>query len=164
PPAFAHFLRERACSAMFLTAALFNQIASSEPEAFHSLDALLVGGEALDSRWIRHVLRHGPPGRLLNGYGPTENTTFSACYLIEQVAEDAQTIPIGFPIANTQAYVMDRHMQPVPIGVPGELYVAGAGLARGYLNQPALTAEKFVPHPYSEQPGERLYRTGDLVR
>ncbi|HEU5227255.1 MAG TPA: amino acid adenylation domain-containing protein, partial [Ktedonobacteraceae bacterium] len=164
PPAFAYFLRERTCSAMFITAALFNQIVSSEAAAFSSVNSLLVGGEALDSRWIRHALQHGPPRRLLNGYGPTENTTFSACYLIEHVAEEAQTIPIGFPIANTQAYVLDRQMQPVPIGVLGELYVAGAGLARGYLNQPDLTAEKFVPHPHSEQPGVRLYRTGDLVR
>ena len=96
--------------------------------------------------------------------GPTESTTFTSWYLIEQVSADATTVPIGGPIANTQLYVLDRHLQPVPMGVPGELYVGGAGLARGYLDRPELTAERFVPDPFSAEPEARLYRTGDLVR
>jgi acyl carrier protein len=99
---------------------------------------------------------------LINGYGPTESTTFTCCHLIK--SSGARSIPIGRPLANTQIYVLDRNYQPAPVGVPGELYVGGDGLARGYLNEPEQTAEKFIPHLFSTTPGERLYRTGDLVR
>src|SRR5581483_9521962 len=103
--------------------------------------------------------------KIINGYGPTENTTFSCCYPIERpLPVEVTSIPIGRPISNTQAYVVDEYGQPAPIGESGELYLGGAGLARGYLNQPSLTAERFVPDWLSGQPGERLYKTGDLVR
>ncbi|HEY0601977.1 MAG TPA: condensation domain-containing protein, partial [Herpetosiphonaceae bacterium] len=109
---------------------------------------------------------------LINGYGPTESTTFASWYEVETLPEDTTTVPIGRPIANTTLYVLDAQMQPVPIGAPGELYIGGDGLARGYFRRPSLTAEKFVPNPFSgenslepgTQPGARLYRTGDLVR
>jgi acyl-CoA synthetase (AMP-forming)/AMP-acid ligase II len=94
-------------------------------------------------------------------YGPTETTIWST---IHQVEEGSELISIGRPIANTQIYLLDSYEQPVPIGVPGELHIGGVGLARGYLNRPELTAEKFIHHPYSEQPGARLYKTGDLAR
>jgi acyl-coenzyme A synthetase/AMP-(fatty) acid ligase len=100
--------------------------------------------------------------RVYNLYGPSEDTTYSTWALLPAASNGP--VPIGEPINNTQCYVLDASGQPVPIGVNGELYLGGAGLARGYLGQPALTAERFVPHPFSSQPGARLYRTGDLVR
>jgi amino acid adenylation domain-containing protein len=162
PRDLAAFLREREISSLFLTSALFNQVAQLAPDAFGSVRDLLVGGEAVDPGAMRRVLRAGPPARLLNGYGPTENTTFSVCFVITEVAEGAATVPIGRPIANTRAYVLDERLQLVPLGVEGELFLGGDGLAREYLNAPELTRERFVESP--SVPGERLYKTGDLVR
>ena len=164
PPDFSAELRRQDITTMFITAALFNQIASEDPRAFQSLRHVLVGGSAVDPKWAREVLERGAPGRLLNAYGPTESTTFAAWYHIESVSEDAATIPIGRPLANTELYVLDPHCNLVPVGVPGELYIGGDGLATGYLKQPLLTEEKFVPHPFSVDAQARLYRTGDLVR
>jgi hypothetical protein len=101
---------------------------------------------------------------LINGYGPTENTTFTCCYRPAGAWPEDQPVPIGRPIANTRVYVLDKHMAPVPIGMPGELYASGDGLAQGYLNQPELTAQKFVPNPFKTDCCPRLYRTGDIVR
>jgi amino acid adenylation domain-containing protein len=151
-------------TAMFLTTALFNQMARLAPAAFRNLRHLLVGGEEVTPRWMREVLLHGAPQRLLHVYGPTESTTFATWHLVTAVDEEAATVPIGRPIANTEVYVLDRHLQPVPIGVPGELCLGGDGLARGYLDRPELTAEKFIPHPFRTTPGARLYRTGDMAR
>jgi aspartate racemase len=167
PREFAAVLREHEISAMFLTTALFNQVAREVPDAFASLTHLLFGGEAVDPRWVEAVLSHGPPRRLLHVYGPTESTTFATSHLVASIPHEAPSIPIGRPIANTRAFVLDRFGQPVPIGVPGELYLGGDGLARSYLNRPGLTAERFVPNPFAAfgaEPGERLYRTGDRVR
>ncbi|HEX8148206.1 MAG TPA: condensation domain-containing protein, partial [Pyrinomonadaceae bacterium] len=97
-------------------------------------------------------------------YGPTECTTFAAWHLVGEVPEGAATVPIGRPLSNTELYVLDGGLRPVPVCVAGELYIGGPGLARGYLNRPGLTAEKFIPHPFSAEPGARLYRTGDVVR
>jgi amino acid adenylation domain-containing protein len=163
PQDFAKALRKREITTMFLTVALFNQIAAQVPDAFATMRDLMVGGDALEPKWINEVLRHGRPKRLLNGYGPTETTTFAAWHDVKEVAE-GKSVPIGRPISNTQLYVLDRAMQPVPIGVAGELYIGGPGLARGYVNGPELTAQKFVPHPFSSERGARLYKTGDLVR
>jgi amino acid adenylation domain-containing protein len=164
PQNFAVFLRSQGISVLFLTTALFNQIAQEAPSAFGSLKHLLFGGEAVDPKWVREVFKHAAPQRLLHVYGPTENTTFTSWYLVEKVSEEATTIPIGRPISNTQIYVLDGQLQPVAVGVPGELYIGGEGLAREYLNRRELTQEKFVPHPFSSQPGDRLYKTGDKVR
>jgi amino acid adenylation domain-containing protein len=164
PGVFAAQIRDQEISALFLTTALFNQLAQEVPGAFQSVRHLLFGGEAVDPRWVREVLNHDPPERLLHVYGPTESTTFASWQMIERVAEGATTVPIGSPIANTKLYVLDRHFNLVPIGVPGELYIGGDGLARNYLNRAELTAEKFIPNPFSEEPGGRLYKTGDLVR
>ncbi|HEX5888650.1 MAG TPA: alpha/beta fold hydrolase, partial [Pyrinomonadaceae bacterium] len=101
---------------------------------------------------------------LVNGYGPTENTTFTACHRMTEANQICETVSIGRPISNTQIYILDSGMKPVPVGVVGELYTGGDGLARGYLRRPALTAERFVPNPFSQEAGERLYRTGDLAR
>jgi amino acid adenylation domain-containing protein len=151
-------------SVMFLTTALFNQMAQSVPEAFAPLRYLLFGGEASEAQSVRRVLAGGKPQHLLHVYGPTESTTFTTWYEVTEVAAGARTIPIGRSISNTEVWVLDRHGQVAPVGVVGELYIGGDGLARDYLRRPELTAEKFVPHPYSEEPGARLYRTGDLVR
>jgi amino acid adenylation domain-containing protein len=157
-------IREQGVTTMFLTTALFNQLAREAPGTFQSIRHLLFGGEAVDPHWVKTVLEHEPPERLLHVYGPTESTTFTTWYLVEEVTEAAKTVPIGKPLSNTQAYVLDRALQPVPVGVAGELYIGGAGLARGYLNRPELTADRFVPDPFSNEPGTRLYRSGDLVR
>jgi amino acid adenylation domain-containing protein len=164
PRTFATQLAEGRITALWLTAGLFNQYSREVPTAFAGLPWLLVGGEALDPGWIRRVLQAGPPRRLLNGYGPTECTTFSATQPVAEVPEGTVAIPIGRPIANAQAHVLDRRLQPQPLGVAGELYVGGDGLAFGYLGRPDLTAERFVPDPFAATPGGRLYRTGDLVR
>lgn len=164
PHKLAEVLENEQISTLFLTTALFNEVARQIPTAFRTLKHVLFGGEPCDARWPREVLRNGPPRRLINVYGPTECTTFATWQLIESVPEHAQTIPIGRAITNTEAYVLDAQMRPVPTNVPGELYLGGPGLALGYLNRPELTRERFVTHPASTDPQARLYRTGDLVR
>jgi amino acid adenylation domain-containing protein len=121
----------------------------------------LVGGEAFSGELARRIL--GKVGRIWNLYGPTETTIWSTCWCVADAVETA-TVAIGKPIANTHVYVLDEHYQLVPRGTVGQLYVAGAGVSQGYLNRPGLTAEKFIPHRFSGEPGERLYRTGDLAR
>ncbi|HSP79762.1 MAG TPA: condensation domain-containing protein, partial [Myxococcaceae bacterium] len=164
PKQLAHALREEGITVQFLTTALFNQVARELPDAFSSLRSLLFGGEAAEPSAVRRVLESKPPLRLVNAYGPTETTTFATSYGITHVPEGASAVPIGQPISNTSAYVLDEHLRPVPVGVPGELYVGGEGVARGYLGRPELTAERFLPDPFSTTPGARLYRTGDKVR
>lgn len=164
PQDFAAEIKSRGITTMFLTTALFNVLAREAPSTFSTVKNLLTGGEAADPKSFRQVLQAGPPARLVHVYGPTENTTFSTWHHIVDVSEDAMTIPIGRPISNTELYVLDRNYEPVPVGVPGELFIGGAGLARAYLNRPDLTAETFIPHRFSSVPGARLYRTGDLVR
>jgi amino acid adenylation domain-containing protein len=164
PRDLAEFLEREKITTLFLTTALFNQIAAETPRAFRHLKHLLFGGEAVDPNAVRTILREGAPQRLLHVYGPTENTTFSSWHLVKDVPKGAGTIPIGRAISNTQLYVLDRNLAPVPPGVPGELHAGGDGLAQGYLQRPKLTAEKFIPHPFKPDPDERLYKTGDLVR
>ncbi len=164
PTEFKQALAEHHISAMFLTTALFNQIAQSLPETFAPLRYLLFGGEASDPQSVRRVLERGKPQHLLHVYGPTESTTFTTWYEVRDVEAGARTIPIGRPLSNTEVWILDRHVHLAPVGVAGELYIGGDGLARYYLRRPELTAEKFVPHPFSAEPGARLYRTGDLVR
>ncbi|HKN83271.1 MAG TPA: amino acid adenylation domain-containing protein [Pyrinomonadaceae bacterium] len=163
PRDFAEEIRRQRIDTLFLTAALFNQIARELPEAFAPLEHLLFGGEAADPSAVRQVLEKGGPRRLLNVYGPTESTTFASWQLVREVPGAAVTIPIGRPISNTRLYILDLHLQPVPVGVTGELHIAGDGLARGYLD-PSLTAERFVPDPFASEPAGRLYKTGDLTR
>ncbi|WP_158792239.1 amino acid adenylation domain-containing protein, partial [Granulicella sp. L60] len=157
-------LKQHAVNILWLAVGLFNQHTASDFEEFGRLRYLIVGGDALDPRSIEHVLRSNPPQRLVNGYGPTETTTFAITHEISVVPQDAQIIPIGRPISNTRIYILDGHGEPVPIGVSGELYIGGAGVARGYLNRPDLTAEKFLRDPFVDEPGARMYRTGDLGR
>ena len=164
PQEFAVSLSEHQIDILFLTTALFNQLASLAPQAFSSLRCLLFGGEAVDPKWVKKVLDKGAPQQLIHVYGPTENTTFSSWYLVAELPATATTVPIGHSIANTQIYLLDENLQPVPMGVPGELYLGGAGLARGYLHRPELSQAKFIANPFSTDPHSRLYKTGDLVR
>ncbi|CAD5971665.1 Gramicidin S synthase 2 [Planktothrix agardhii] len=177
PQELALSLKENQISVLFLTTAFFNQLANLVPQAFSSLRCLLFGGEAVEPKWVQEVLEKGAPQRLLHVYGPTENTTFSSWYLVENVASTATTIPIGKAIANTQIYLLDKNLQPVPIGVVGELHIGGMGLAKGYLNRPELTQEKFIPNPFEKDEvipptplnkdgnePSKLYKTGDLAR
>lgn len=162
PSRLADELRRGDVSTLFMTAALFNEVIRARPSAFAGLKQVLFGGEAADPHWVRECLHAGGPQRLLHVYGPTEATTFATWHPVATVAPGQRTIPIGRPIANTTAYVLDRHLQLVPVGVAGELHIGGDGLARGYWQRPELTAGHFVSHPFVA--GERLYKTGDLVR
>jgi amino acid adenylation domain-containing protein len=129
-----------------------------------SVRVVNLAGEALSATLVKQVYDRLGNVRVMNLYGPTEDTTYSTYEWVTREEAKKGKVSIGRPVANTQAYVLDAEYQPAGIGIVGELYLGGAGLARGYVNRPDLTAEKFVPHPYSKAGGERLYRTGDLVR
>ena len=156
------FIQRNGVTTLWLTAGLFHQMVEENIVSLRGVRQLLAGGDVLSVPHVRKALEQLPGCRLINGYGPTENTTFTCCHRI--LGADRRSIPIGRPIANTQAYILDPHLQPVPIGVPGELYAGGDGVALGYVNQPQLTAEKFVADPFSRDAGAKLYRTGDLAR
>src|ERR1019366_8122594 len=160
----AQILTDEQISTLWLTAGIFHQMVDTHLEPLAQVKYVLSGGDVLSPTHVERLLRHNPTITLIDGYGPTENTTFTTCYQITASEDFTKSIPIGYPIANTSVYVLDKHMQLVPQGVVGELYTGGDGLARGYLYHPDLTAERFVPHPYATREGERLYRTGDLVR
>ncbi|HEY9811289.1 MAG TPA: amino acid adenylation domain-containing protein [Halomicronema sp.] len=164
PHDFAAEIREKQISILFLTTALFQEIARNVPQAFKSLRCLLFGGERVDIRWVKKVLKTGAPQQLIHVYGPTENTTFTSYYSVESLAEDATSLPIGRPISNTQIYILDQHLKPVPIGIAGEIYIGGEGLAKGYINQPELTAEKFISLNLPDNTQSKFYKTGDIAR
>ena len=164
PEDLAARIREQKISVLFLTTALLNQMAHEVPIAFSKIKCLLFGGETAAPASVRKILEAGPPERFLHMYGPTESTTFTTWYPVESVAENAATIPIGRPVSHTTVYLLDTNRQPVPIGVAGELFIGGDGLAEGYLNNPALTKEKFIQNPFQKEQGARLYMTGDLAR
>ncbi len=161
-----NFLKRRRISTLWLTAGLFHQMVDHRLDDLAGLGQLLAGGDVLSPRRVRRVLDEVGGPTLINGYGPTESTTFTCCHPMRRghASPTPAPVAIGRPIANTRVYLVDRHSEPVAMGVAGELRIGGDGLARGYLHRPALTAEKFVPHPFARQPGERLYRSGDLVR
>ncbi|KYC42727.1 non-ribosomal peptide synthetase [Scytonema hofmannii PCC 7110] len=157
-------IHKHGITVVWLTAALFNSIIDDDPQALSGIKQLLIGGEALSVAHVRKALENLPLTQIINGYGPTECTTFTCCHPIpRQIEANIESIPIGRPIGNTQVYILDAYLQPVPVGVPGELHIAGAGLARGYLNRPELTNEKFIPNPF-EVGESKLYKTGDLAR
>ncbi|MCF5305942.1 syringopeptin non-ribosomal peptide synthetase SypC, partial [Pseudomonas syringae] len=159
---FRALLLSQSVSVLWMTAGLFHQYASGLMEALARLRYLIVGGDVLDPAVIARVLAEGAPQHLLNGYGPTEATTFSTTHEITSVGSGG--IPIGRPIGNSQVYVLDTLRQPVAVGVAGELYIGGQGVAKGYLNRPELNATQFVANPFSDDAGALLYRTGDLGR
>jgi amino acid adenylation domain-containing protein len=158
----ASLLRSSGVTAAWLTAGLFHQLAEADIGALTGVPRLLAGGDVLNPDVVRAVLaaRAGRP--LVNGYGPTENTTFTACHVMTGPGPVGPTVPIGRPVQHTTVHILDERGRPAPVGVAGELYAGGDGLARGYAGNAAATARAFVPDPY--EPGARLYRTGDLAR
>ncbi len=149
----------------WLTAALFNQVVDRAPQILHSLSELLTGGEALSVPHVVRALAALPDTRLVNGYGPTETTTFATTYPIPRDFKSTnRRVPIGRSLPDTQVYVLDQRQQLLPVGVPGEICIGGSGLALGYLGDSGLTAKKFIPDFISGNPGERLYRSGDRGR
>ena len=161
----ADLLRRKGITTLWLTAGLFHALVEEEPEALAGVGQVLAGGDVLWPEPVQRLLAAFPAGHeLINGYGPTENTTFTCCHrMAAGEVVDPHRLPIGRPIALTEVHVLEAAGHPCPIGIPGELHIGGAGLARGYLNNPELTAERFIPDPFSDDPSARLYRSGDLA-
>ena len=149
---------------MWLTAGLFHLMVDNNLDGLKPLRQLLAGGDVLSPPHIVKALRALPGCRLINGYGPTENTTFSCCYTVPRDYNGAGALPIGRPIRQTEALILDESLRPVAVGTEGELYVGGMGVALGYLNRPELTAERFIPHPLNPNSSSLVYKTGDRVR
>jgi amino acid adenylation domain-containing protein len=160
----AEAIRVNGVTTLWLTAGLFHLMVESRLDGLQPLRQLIVGGDVLSPPHVAKALKALPSCRIVNGYGPTENTTFTCCYRIPQTPLPSGPIPIGSAIQDTTVYVLDADMRPVAVGEEGELFAGGAGVALGYLNQPELTAEKFVEDPFAPRTGARLYRTGDRVR
>ena len=160
PDRLRALIERHGVTVMWVTASLLNQLVERDTRVFTGLRALLTGGERLSVWHMNRLRRRHPDLTLINGYGPTENTTFTSCHRIEGTS--AGEVPIGRPVTNTTVYVLDDRGGVCPLGVPGEICTGGDGLARGYLNAPALTADRFVPDPV--EPGARVYRTGDRGR
>ncbi len=148
---------------LWLTAGLFHPMVDLNLAGLRPVRQLLAGGDVLSVSHARRVLAELPATTLVNGYGPTESTTFASTFPVRSREDLERSVPLGRPIANSEILLVDRALGPVPIGVVGELAIGGDGLARGYLDRPDLTAERFVPNPFGEG-GSRLYRTGDLAR
>ncbi len=153
-------VRRSGVTVLWLTAGLFHQMVESRLDDLAGVRQLLAGGDVLSSDHVSRIRQAFPECRLINGYGPTEGTTFTACHPVGEM-DLLGPVPVGRPISNSTVVVLDREMRPVPLGVAGELCAGGRGLARGYWGDPARTAERFVPSVEANSPGARLYRTGD---
>jgi amino acid adenylation domain-containing protein len=150
---------------LWLPSSLYAAVIDERPQALAGLAQLLIGGDTLSVPHVQRGVECLPQTQLVNGYGPSECTVFSSCYRIPgYLPAHMRSIPIGTAAGDRRLYVLDATMRLVPVGVPGQLYVSGPALARGYLNQPDLTAERFLANPYGDEPGTRMYQTGDLVR
>ena len=163
PENLSKIIKEEGVNILWLTCALFNLIIDTIPEALLEVKQLIIGGETLSVSHVRRALDLLPQTQIINGYGPSECTVFTSCYVIpKQLDQNVNSIPIGKPIGDRRVYLLDHNLQLVPIGVPGEVYIGGKSVARGYLNQPILTHEKFIDNPFLAE--DSLYKTGDLVR
>ncbi|HEY3975197.1 MAG TPA: non-ribosomal peptide synthetase [Candidatus Sulfotelmatobacter sp.] len=157
-------IREQGVTTLWLTSGLFHLMVEQRLSDLASVQQLLAGGDVLSARHVRLALQNLPQCRVINGYGPTENTTFTCCHPMQSGDVIPDSVPLGGPISNTQVYILDEQMQPVAPGEVGEIYAAGDGVARGYLNRADLTDEKFLADPFVEDGETRMYRTGDLGR
>lgn len=160
----AEALDEHGITTLWLTAGFFHYVVENEVAVLARVRQVLAGGDVLSASHVRKLLDAKRDGVVVNGYGPTENTTFTCCHSMTPGTCVGDTVPIGRPIANTRVYILDAHGEPVPIGIAGELFAGGDGVACGYLGDPAASAGKFVPDPFSSRPGATMYRTGDLAR
>ncbi|WP_276318281.1 non-ribosomal peptide synthetase [Serratia microhaemolytica] len=158
----AQLIEQRGVTSFFLTTSLFNLLVEQQLPRLQAVRQILFGGEAASLKHIEQALRYLGPGKLINCYGPTETTVLATAHIVEQLAPDLGSLPIGKPVGNAQIYLLDQHQQLVPHGCRGEIYIGGDGVANGYLNRSELNAEKFIRSPFN--PTERLYRTGDLGR
>uniref|UniRef100_UPI00374E0120 non-ribosomal peptide synthetase n=1 Tax=Streptomyces lancefieldiae TaxID=3075520 RepID=UPI00374E0120 len=163
PSVIARLIAGHGVTTVHVSSSLFNFLLDEFPGCFAGVRQLMTGGEPLSVAHVAKALAEYPGLRLVNGYSPVESMIFTCCRAVEECDTVGSSVPVGRPVANKRVFVLDGRLRPVPVGVVGELYMAGVGLARGYVGQPGLTAERFVAHPYGV-PGERLYRTGDLVR
>lgn len=162
PESLRQIIQEQGVNTLFLTTALFNLMIDTMPQGLSGVKQLMFGGETISVPHLRRALELLPQTQIIHAYGPSECTVFTCCYPIpKQLAANVYSVPIGKPISDRTVYILDDNLHRVPIGVPGELYVGGASVARGYLNQPKLTNEKFIHNPFIE--GDILYKTGDLV-
>jgi amino acid adenylation domain-containing protein len=157
-------IKRQHVTTLWLTAGLFHQVIEQQLESLRDVRQLLAGGDVLSVWHVEKARRELPGCQLINGYGPTENTTFTCCHRVQADEVFENSIPIGRPVSHTSVEILDEEMKPAPSGAAGELFIGGAGLARGYLKDAALTAQKFVPDPESAEPGSRAYRTGDRVQ
>jgi amino acid adenylation domain-containing protein len=158
-----NMIRQHGISTLWLTSSLLHVVAQDNPNILNGIRQLIAGGDVLHPHDLAEIRKCFPDLRMVNGYGPTECTTFSCCYVLPSGTISDAAVPIGSPIANTTAYVLSDCFEPQPLGIPGELFIGGDGVALGYIGEPALTAEKFVSDPWG-RPNGRLYRTGDRVR
>ncbi len=165
PQAFGDYVRRHSIDCLKIVPSHISALlTSARPEEILPRQCLILGGEASSWNLIAQIQQYAPECKIINHYGPTETTVGALTHTIKPGESDrvSKTVPIGRPIANTHVYLLDSTLQPVPFGVPGELYIGGAGLTRGYLNHPELTNKTFIANPF--QPGQRLYKTGDLAR
>jgi amino acid adenylation domain-containing protein/non-ribosomal peptide synthase protein (TIGR01720 family) len=161
--ALRRMVTEHQVTGLWLTVGLFRIVAQDAPDCLAGVREVWTGGDVVPAAAVRRVLAACPDLVVVDGYGPTETTTFATSYRMAEVESVPEVVPIGRPLDNMRVYVLDADLRPVPPGAPGELYISGAGLARGYLGRPGLTAQRFVADPFG-LPGQRMYRTGDVVR
>jgi len=157
-------IKENGVTSCWLTASLFHLMVDERLEDLANVKQLLAGGDVLSVQHVQKVLQTYPEMTVINGYGPTENTTFTCCHRMQGSQDFKSSVPIGKPISNTKVYILDKNLKPVAVGVSGQLYIGGDGLAREYFNRPELTKEKFIPNPFNKDERSHLYNTGDLAR
>jgi amino acid adenylation domain-containing protein len=162
PGVLSNIIKREKISVFFVTTALFNTLVDLDIESFDEVRRVLFGGEKVSVEHSGKAFHHLGKNRVIHVYGPTETTVYATYYTINKVGKDWDTIPIGKPLANTTLYILDKYLNPQPIGIPGEIYIGGDGLARGYLNRPGLTSEKFISNPFAA--GKRLYKSGDVAK